>query len=485
MLPPIKLKEMKKLQILLLFVITLSACNTKKDNVTIKGTVINKENTELLYSATFNETFNNWFKDSVTIDSTGHFTISLKINQPCFISLLSNSGYKQIIIEPEKTYEIEIGSGHESIKLVNKSGAQQFYDNLPNSHPNAYGFFPEDISDYKNIYDSLSTILDKERQELRKINCSEKVRNLISTDRQVYYNLAFSSLASRINVKSIVNKETTPNDIMKIWGNAVPDTFLTNYTTKKTIYYYDLLGLAFWYNLYTKLDYDSISVIRKEKREQGLTHSYNIELAESLLPKEILEFYSATYIQSQAKQKKFEQELINLSEQFKIEYPNSKYISYIQPSIDKIEDFYKKVTADSNDEYKFVDNYEKINSLADCILPLKGRKIYVDIWSTSCGPCKEEFEYNEKLKETLKNKGVDILYISLDGDQNQDRWKNMIKYYNLRGNHIRANEKLEADLARELGRFGIPRYLIIDKQGNIINNDAPRPSNLSELEKQL
>ena len=109
----------------------------------------------------------------------------------------------------------------------------------------------------------------------------------------------------------------------------------------------------------------------------------------------------------------------------------------------------------------------------------------MDIWSTSCGPCKEEFEYNEKLKETLKNKGVDILYISLDGDQNQDRWKNMIKYYNLRGNHIRANEKLEADLARELGRFGIPRYLIIDKQGNIINNDAPRPSNLSELEKQL
>jgi thiol-disulfide isomerase/thioredoxin len=476
---------MKKLQILLLFAMTLSACNTKKENVTIEGTVKDKKTTELLYSATFNENFNNWFKDSVIIDSTGHFTISLNIDQTCFISLFSNSGYKQIIIEPENTYEIEIGSEQEPIELVNKSDAQQFYDKLPSSPPNAFGFLPEDVSDYQNIYDSIRTMLEKELQDLRTINCSDEVRNLISTDRQVYYNLAFSTLASRINVTSLRNNETTPIDIMKMWGNAVSDTFLTNSTTKKTSYYYDLLGMSFWYNLYSKLDYDSIKVIRNEKREQGLIHSYNIELAKSLLPKEILEFYFATYIQSSAKQTKFEEELISLFEQFRTDYPNSKYISYTQTSIDKIADFYLKVAADSNEEYTFVDNYENINSLADCILPLKGKQIYIDIWSTSCGPCKKEFEYNEKLKETLKNKDVEILYISLDSDQNKDRWENMIKYYNLKGNHIRANEKLEADLERELGRFGIPRYLIIDKQGNIVNSDAPRPSNLSELEKQL
>ena len=476
---------MKKLQILLLFVITLSACNTEKDNVTIKGTVINNENPELVYSATFNETFNNWFKDSVIIDSMGHFSILLKIDQPTFISFLSKYGYKQMIIEPDKTYEIEIDYKEEPIKLINQSEVQQFYENLPNSHPNGCKYFTEDISNYKIIIDSLNIAHDKELKELSKISCSEEVRNLIMTDRQVYYNLAMSSLASRINVTSLRNNETIPADIMKMWGNAVSDTFLTNITTRKAAYYYDLLGLAFWYNLYIKLDYDSISVIRKEKREQGHIHSYNIELAESLLPKEILEFYSATYIQSRAKQKKFEKELINLSEQFKTEYSDSKYISYIQPSIDKIEDFYKTVAADSNEEFKFVDNYENINSLTDCLLSLKGKQIYIDIWSTSCGPCKKEFEYNEKLKETLKNKDVEILYISLDSDQNKDRWENMIKYYNLKGNHIRANEKLETDLERELGKFGIPRYLIIDKQGNIINNDAPRPSNLSELEKQL
>ncbi len=476
---------MKKIQILLLFLITLSACNTKKENVIIKGTVLNNKNTELLYSTTFNDTFNNWFKDSVIIDSTGHFAILLKIDQPCFLDLSSNSDNKQIIIEPDKTYEIEIGNVQEPIKLVNTSDAQQFYENLPSSNPNAYTFFPEDVSDYQNIYDSLSTKLDNELQDLKKINCTEQVRTLISSDRQVYYNLAFSSLASRVKFSCIINNKTTPNDAMEIWSNAVSDTFLTNPLRKKTYYYYDLLGLAFWYNIYTKFDYDSIKVIRMEKRKQGLIHTYNIELAKSLLPKDIFEFYSATYIQKEASRKRFEKELIALSEQFKTDYPSSIYISYIQPNIDVIKDFYTKVEAETNDDCKFVDNYEEINSLTDCFLPFKGKKIYVDIWSTSCSPCKKEFKYNEKLKETLKEKGVEILYISLDREQNKDRWKNMIKYYSLSGNHIRANKKLYADLEKELGRFGIPRYLIIDKQGNIINNKAPRPSNLSELVKQL
>jgi thiol-disulfide isomerase/thioredoxin len=464
---------------------TLSACNTKKENVTIEGTVKDQKTTELLYSATFNENFNNWFKDSVIIDSTGHFTIQLKIDQPCFISFLSNSGSKQIIIEPEKKYEIEIGSEQEPIKLVNKSDAQQFYDNLASSHPNACGFFPEDISDYQNICDSLNAKLVNELQDLRKISCSESVRNLISADRQVYYNLAFSSLASRINVTSLRNNETTPNGIMKIWGNAVSDTFLTNSTTKKTTFYYDLLDMAFWYNMYTKLDYDSIKVIRKEKRELGLIHSYNIELAQQLLPKEIVEFYTATYIHKSASRKKFE-ELTSLVEQFNSTYPDSKYTAYMQADIENIKEFYIKLAAATNEGYEFVENYGAINTLKDCLVPFKGKKIYVDIWSTSCGWCIKQFTYNESLKKTMKNKGVDMLYISLDADQNKDRWKDMIKYYSLSGNHIRANNLLEADLKQNIENWnGIPRYFIVDEEGNIVNNDAPRPSNLSELEKQL
>jgi len=61
----------------------------------------------------------------------------------------------------------------------------------------------------------------------------------------------------------------------------------------------------------------------------------------------------------------------------------------------------------------------------------------------------------------------------------------MIKYYRLTGNHVRANNELKEDLRRILGRYGIPRYIFIDEKGNIVNDDAPRPSDPMELKKLL
>jgi hypothetical protein len=50
---------------------------------------------------------------------------------------------------------------------------------------------------------------------------------------------------------------------------------------------------------------------------------------------------------------------------------------------------------------------------------------------------------------------------------------------------MRANEEVYSDLKLLFGNFGIPRYLIIDEKGEIINKNAKRPSQLTELKKQL
>lgn len=78
-----------------------------------------------------------------------------------------------------------------------------------------------------------------------------------------------------------------------------------------------------------------------------------------------------------------------------------------------------------------------------------------------------------------------MLYISSDSKEDEMQWKNMIKYYNLTGHHIRAGKELKEDLKNILGSFGIPRYLLIDENGDIANNNAKRPSQLNELEKQI
>ena len=83
---------------------------------------------------------------------------------------------------------------------------------------------------------------------------------------------------------------------------------------------------------------------------------------------------------------------------------------------------------------------------------------------------------------------MNILYISIDRDSDDQRWKDMIKFFNLEGYHIRANQELINDLRKIYGEnspFGIPWYILVDEKGNIVKNHAKPPSKLQELEIQI
>ena len=120
---------------------------------------------------------------------------------------------------------------------------------------------------------------------------------------------------------------------------------------------------------------------------------------------------------------------------------------------------------------------------------LKGDKYYVDVWATWCAPCKREFKFNEDLDVLLKANGYKKLYISLDKPEVENKWKDDIKYYNLTGLHMLASleffQNFEQNYSLVKGYVSIPQYLIIDESSNILTNNAPRPSNLTELEKVL
>ena len=62
----------------------------------------------------------------------------------------------------------------------------------------------------------------------------------------------------------------------------------------------------------------------------------------------------------------------------------------------------------------------------------------------------------------------------------------MVKGYPLKGLNVRAGESLQKEINHEVPKFtGIPRYLIVNDQGEIVNWDAKRPSDGIELIKQL
>jgi len=128
-----------------------------------------------------------------------------------------------------------------------------------------------------------------------------------------------------------------------------------------------------------------------------------------------------------------------------------------------------------------------IKSLEEAIKPMLGKKIYIDIWATWCKPCIMEFAHNEALKKILAENDVQQLYISLDYDSNDKNWKDYVKKYNLTGTHIRASGEFSSDILKLFFNAGkmvsIPRYILIDEEGNVMKNNAKRPSQLVAGEK--
>ena len=119
-------------------------------------------------------------------------------------------------------------------------------------------------------------------------------------------------------------------------------------------------------------------------------------------------------------------------------------------------------------------NYENFNGGTTSLDDFKGKVTYIDIWATWCLPCRGEIP---ALKE-LENKfhGKDVAFVSISIDQNKDEWKEFVKSEDLKGVQLFAENAFESQFIQDYGIRQIPTFIIIDKEGKIVNADAPRPS---------
>lgn len=127
-----------------------------------------------------------------------------------------------------------------------------------------------------------------------------------------------------------------------------------------------------------------------------------------------------------------------------------------------------------------VENISGSKLLFDLVKNHEGLVIYVDVWATWCKPCLEEFPFSRELHEDVKD--VDFVYLCIDSQEVP--YKNTIKRYGLEGNHYFFNKDQSSRLREELNINGIPHYMLIDKNGEIIYSGSQfRPSNHQTKEK--
>lgn len=114
---------------------------------------------------------------------------------------------------------------------------------------------------------------------------------------------------------------------------------------------------------------------------------------------------------------------------------------------------------------------EDVNGVTKHLSDFKGKYIYVDLWATWCGPCIEESPYFETLAGKYKDK--EIVFIPVSTDTQKSKWLN---YLGEHEKQLAQYNSVDPMLKDGWCIMYIPRFILIDKDFNIVNAYAPRPS---------
>lgn len=106
---------------------------------------------------------------------------------------------------------------------------------------------------------------------------------------------------------------------------------------------------------------------------------------------------------------------------------------------------------------------------------LKGKYVLIDVWASWCYPCRIQYPSLLALEEKMKGKAIAFVKISID--THEWRWK---------GLHKDGIQWMVRDTVfeRAMGINTIPRYILLDKNGLIVDLNLPAPTH-PELEEKL
>ena len=156
-------------------------------------------------------------------------------------------------------------------------------------------------------------------------------------------------------------------------------------------------------------------------------------------------------------------------------------------------------------EYSKLEVLDYPQSLAELLKKFEGRVVYIDLMASWCTPCIMEFREAKKLQSYFEENNIVKLFVTVDRDKATiDKAFEIIQNESLSGYFVSMrplkesntipgsevgssfhNEIEELFYKNDFGGYSIPKYGIVDRNGEIVEKRAARPSNPVSLKEQL
>lgn len=115
---------------------------------------------------------------------------------------------------------------------------------------------------------------------------------------------------------------------------------------------------------------------------------------------------------------------------------------------------------------------EDLNGNQVSLSDFKGKWVYLNFWSVTCETCINDFmKYDSAINEKYKDKNIVFLNICFEEDAH--KWRKKVDELQIGGVNVIARGWLNLKICKDYQADFLPRTFLIDKAGNINNNQLP------------
>lgn len=194
-------------------------------------------------------------------------------------------------------------------------------------------------------------------------------------------------------------------------------------------------------------------------------------LAYKMLPDKSAEYFTAQNIYGRAKRQQVERTTQQFTA-FKKRWPYSTYMPLVEQQVATAE---RLAPGQPAPDFDIVTREGKKMKLSD----LKGKVVYLGFWASWCRQCVGEMITERKVKDVIKNKPLEFVYVSIDDDTTADN--RLINKFKMTGIFHHATGGWQAKEVQLYGVQSMPAYFLIDQDGNLGMQNPPTPMQSTEL----